>query len=411
VTTKSAVNAREAGGKPFLSVLGRPILVLLLLQLMGGMMLSPQRTFFPVYVKELGYPALLISTLATVRQAMGLLASLVGGSLSDLLGRKWTLLLGQIGFLASALIFVSPLPGPIAVLWALGGLGMGLHTLGGQSYLMDNAHPAYLGLLTAFYNWGYTLGGTLSSPVAGFLLDRWDYRVFGGALAILALGTIAANLTALPRSPVQGARPAAPWKKLFGYGDIAARAPVVLLVILRFLPTVYWGMALLLIPLLLDAAQASKTTIALYATVSQVIASLAQIVAGRAVDRFGCRWPTAVTFSVLVASALGTGVWSGRLWGIVTFGTLGAAAAWSLSTLLPSWAAQVAEPRERGRVLGWVHLWWNLAMIVGSMLGGSLFERWSGLPFLLAGALNVLAIAVAFAFFRTAAREKAVQAA
>ena len=71
------------------------MIVLLLLQLMGGMMLSPQRTFFPIYLQELGDSAVIISTLASARQIMGLLASLVGGSLSDVLGRKWTLLAGE----------------------------------------------------------------------------------------------------------------------------------------------------------------------------------------------------------------------------------------------------------------------------------------------------------------------------
>jgi MFS family permease len=397
------VERGESGWRGLASALNRPIVVLLLLQLMGGMMFSPHRTFFPIYAKELGYSAVLIATLATVRQLMGLFASLVGGTLSDSLGRKWTLLLGYVGFLLGGLIFLTPSAGWIAVLWALSGFGMGLHTLGGQSYLMDTAHPRYLGLLTAFYNWGYTLGGTLSSPVTGFLLDRWNYQVFGIALTAFALVAIAVNLFSLPRSPARTGRGAASWKKLFGYGDLASRRPVIALVAIRFLPTFYWGMALVFIPLLLAAAGATKMVIALYATVSQVVASLAQGVVGHAADRFGSKWPTVITFSVLVLSILGTGILPGQLWSIFAFGTLGAAAAWSFSTLLPTLVAQVTEPAERGRVLGWIHLWWNLAMIVGSMVGGVLFEWGMGLPFLVAGVLNLLSIVLAFLFFQTKA--------
>ena len=81
---------------------------LLLLQLMAGMLLSPNRTFLPIYIKELGHSAILISTLATASQIAGLLASLAGGALSDTLGRKWTLLLGNVGYLFTSLIFFWP---------------------------------------------------------------------------------------------------------------------------------------------------------------------------------------------------------------------------------------------------------------------------------------------------------------
>jgi MFS family permease len=368
---------------------------------MGGMMLAPQRTFFPIYVRELGYSAILISALATVRQVMGLIASLIGGTLSDAWGRKWTLLAGQVGFLLGSMAFLAPQSGWIAVLWAVSGFGMGLHTLGGQSYLLDAAPPRHLGTLSALYNWGYTIGGTLSSPIAGFLLDRWDYRVFGVALTAFALLTIAVNVLFLPRQLTQASRETASRKKLFGYGDIATRPPVIVLTLLRFLPTIFWGMALILIPLLLNDAGAPKTTIALYATVSQVIAALAQMATGRAADRWGARWPTVIVYSALVAGILGLGAMPGQLPALFVFGTLSTAAAWSLSTLLPLLVARVTVPQERGRVLGWIHLWWNAGMIAGAMVGGVLFERGASLPFLVAGALTLVSIALALVFFHT----------
>jgi MFS family permease len=389
----------ETSRRGLVSALTLPIVVLLALQLMGGMMLSPHRTFFPIYVEGLGYSAIAISAMSTARMAMALLASLVGGTLSDSLGRKWTLLLGNLGFLTGSLLFLSPSAWGIGVLWALSGFSMGLHTLGGQSYLMDNATPRYLGLLTAFYNWGYTLGGALGSPAAGFLLERWDYRLFGSALTVFALLTMAVNTFLLPHHPVQAAQRRFSPKNLFGYGDIATRPAVILLSLLRILPTVYWGAATVFIPLLLTATGATVTTVAWYAAASQVVASLAQIVVGRAADRFGAKWPTAVTFMALVACVLATGLLPGQLWSVFAFGMGGTAAAWSLSTLLPSLVAHVTEPAERGRVLGWIHLWWNAAMIAGSLLGGALYERGAGLPFLIAGALNVASIGLVFVFF------------
>jgi MFS family permease len=115
-------------------------------------------------------------------------------------------------------------------------------------------------------------------------------------------------------------------------------------------------------------------------------------------------WPMVTTLSVLVASILGTGVFAGQLWGVFVFGAAGATAAWSLSTLLPTLVARVAAADERGRVFGWIHLWWNVARIAGSLLGGALFDFWMGLPFLIAGVISLASIPLVFRFYRATQR-------
>jgi MFS family permease len=235
----------------------------------------------------------------------------------------------------------------------------------------------------------------------------WDYRVFGTVMAALALGTITTNLLALPRlstrAPKEGASRRG-WKTLFGYREIAARRSVIVLTLLRFLPTFFWGMSTVLIPLLLKGAAASKTIIAAYTTVSQVLAALAQMGTGRLADSSGSRdalrHATLVVLSALVAGIFGIAALPGQLYGLLVFGTLTTAAAWSLSTLLPLWVARVTPSQERGRVLGWIHLWWNAAMVVGAMTGGALVEHWQSLPFVIAGVLNLAAIGLTFIFFR-----------
>ena len=379
--------------------LNRPVAMLLLLQLMGGMILSPQRTFFPIYLKELGFSALFIAALVAVQQAMGLVASWVGGSLSDSLGRKKTLLLGQVGPLASGLAFFARSAYAIGPLRALGGFCGGLHTVGAQTYLLDSAQPEHLGVLAALFNWGYTLGGALSSPLVGFLLHRWDYTLLGASMIVGALVTIGLTQSALPRYGLVSGRSVSSHKALSNYRDIVAHPSVVVLACLRFLPTFYWGMSLVLVPLLLDDAGATKIAIALYATVSQVAASLGQIAVGRISDRVGPKWPTVTAFSFLVVSILCVGYLPDVLWALYLFASMAATAAWSLSTLMPSLVARVAEAQTRGRVLGWIHLWWNLGMVTGSIVGGALFEGSQGLPFLVAGALNLISIALAFLFF------------
>ncbi len=397
----------EIDYKSFLRTLGRPIVALLTLQLMGGMILAPHLTFFPLYLKDLGHSTIVIANIIAARQMAGLVAALLGGALSDSLGRKRTLLLGNVGYLVSSLAFLVLSPGWIGLLWIIGGFGQGLHTLGGQSYLMDTAAPQYLGLTSALYNWGYTLGGVLSSPIAGLILDRWDYGVFARVLVVFAIGTVALNQFVLPRSPIEHRTHAPGLRRFFGYGDIALRPSVLILATLRFLPTFYYAIMLVLIPLLLDAAGASKTIIAWYATVSWIAASLAQAIVGYAADRWNPIPTTAMTFAALLTSMLGIGLQPSSLWIVFAFGTVGIAAAWSLSTLLPSLVALATVPEERGRVLGFIHLWWNLAMIIGSMASGALFEIASGLPFLAAGIANVGSLALLFVYHRLVAPSRA----
>jgi MFS family permease len=90
----------------------------------------------------------------------------------------------------------------------------------------------------------------------------------------------------------------------------------------------------------------------------------------------------------------------GRLWAIYAFGAMGASAAWSLSVLTPCLVADTIRSEERGRVLGWLHLVWNGAMLVGSLMGGALFAWRAGAPFLVAATMNLGAVALAMAFFR-----------
>jgi MFS family permease len=183
---------------------------------------------------------------------------------------------------------------------------------------------------------------------------------------------------------------------------------VIVLASIRFLHTFFWGMAIVLIPLLLRGASASKTAIAVYATVSQVIAALAQMATGRTAGgsrderarSVTLRNTTLLVLSTLFAGILGIAALPNALFGLFFFGTLSTAAAWSLSTLLPLWVARVTPSQDRGRVLGWIHLWWNAAMVAGAMTGGALVERSPSLPFLISCALCLAAIGLAIVFFR-----------
>jgi MFS family permease len=379
-----------------------PIVFFLVVMLLSGIIISPQRSFFPIYVEEqLGFPAVVVSTFVSLGLVLGMIASIVGGALSDTVGHKGTFVLGLLGITLANLAYLTRLPWLVLATWVLGGLGLGFHTLGGMGYLIDAAKPGRLGLLSALYNWGYTLGGALSSPPAGYILDHQGFGVFGLVLLAVSAATVLGAMASLPRHQRHaGEGTHSIGETLLGYGQVVRRPAMVLLGLLRFLPTCYYGMIVVLNPLLINRLAGTKTAVAYYVTLSQVVATLAQIVVGRASDRWGSRRPTLLMFGLLIVAIAGQGLFATQLWCYYTFGVLGIAAAWSLATLLPVLVSESAAVDERGRVLGGLNLLWNLAMIGGSMLGGALMDVALGLPFAIVGLLNVAALILSVSFFR-----------
>ena len=130
----------------------RPVVVLLALQVLSGIWFMPQSSFFPIYLDErLGLLPVIIAVFVSAGQVAGMVSGVVGGVLSDTLGSKWVLILGLICATTASLVFHTTLPALVAALWVLNGLGLGFHTLGGQSYVTRVADRRYLGTVSALY--------------------------------------------------------------------------------------------------------------------------------------------------------------------------------------------------------------------------------------------------------------------
>ena len=198
---------------------------------------------------------------------------------------------------------------------------------------------------------------------------------------------------------LQAARnPLLPVNALSGYRVLLQRN-IIMLGMFRFLPTCFYGVTTLL-PLVIKQQGGSNSAVAYYAAVSAVLASLTQLLAGRASDRWGVRWPTRVAFTAILFSIAGIILTAQSLWGLYVFGAVGVSAAWALSTLLPGLVTMAAEPPVRGRVFGMLFLLWTAGMILGTLLGGALLEVDLRLPFLVVGLLNILALILTVPFFR-----------
>jgi MFS family permease len=154
-----------------------------------------------------------------------------------------------------------------------------------------------------------------------------------------------------------------------------------------------------LIPLLINELSGSKVTVAAYGTATLIVASAAQLLAGRAADRWGARGPTQIAYAVLVAAGLGLAASAGTVEGLFVFGVLGNAAAWSLSVLMYVWVSDGVPKPDHPATFGLLHAVWSLSMISGSLLAGWAVRLSPGLPFLAGGLLNIVSVILVYRYY------------
>ncbi|KAA3665105.1 MAG: MFS transporter [Chloroflexi bacterium] len=375
-----------------------PLYGLLIVQLLNGIVLMPSNNFIPIYLNEtMDLPVRQVAQVIAFGQVVGMFASLVGGGLSDRWGHKRVLTLGIVATALSGFAFVFRVPWIVVALWGVSGAGLGFATLSSQGYLTLAASAHTLGLFSALYNWGYTIGGAIGNPIAAVILDRGDFTILG--FALVGLGLFTTLFAAILPSIHQKTDEAEPGTSVGSYKSLL-NGRIALLGLLRFLPTCYYGLMVLL-PLLIKQQGGSNTAVAWYAAGSAIIASLTQLVAGRMSDRWGVRYPTVISFIVILLAIGGTIITAQSVWGLYIFGAFGVSAAWALSTLLPGMVTVAAEPDIHGRVFGMLHLLWTFAMMLGTLLGGALLEINIRLPFIIVGVLNLIALGLTVPFFET----------
>ena len=284
-------------------------------------------------------------------------------------------------------------------MWFAGGAGLALITVGGASYLTRLSVRGSLGMLAAIYALSMTIGGSIGNPIAGLLINRRGFGAFGLAETALIAATALVAALLMVYLKDRAAEPAslrAFWSDTL---PMARRTKIRQLLGLRCLPTIFYGMLTVLVPLLINNLSGSKTTVAAYGTTTLIVASAGQLLAGRAADRWGARGPTLVAYAVIVLAGLGLAATAGTVAGLFIFGVLGVAAAWSLSALMYVWVADGVPQGEHASSFGLLHAVWSLSMITGSLLGGWLVRSTPGLPFVVAGLLNVGALFLTVAYY------------
>ncbi|MCL4543272.1 MAG: MFS transporter [Chloroflexi bacterium] len=371
---------------------------LLVVWFLLGLLSAPTRPLLPVYVDGvLHRQPIFTSILNALFLITGAIGAIIGGPFADKVGRKTALLAGSITGPLAAAIFLTHSVLLLIVLSLLAGVLQSVQTIGGQTYMMSAVRQSHLSTASALFFIGSTLGTSLGNGLTSLVLTSWGWSVIAILMILCSLLVVAAALWTLPtltdtfqpeRRSVQSGT---------SYLFLLRRPEIILMMGIRVFPTVYWGMATILLPLLLFRLSHSAATAARYSAVSLLLAAACQLVTGHLADRVGRRWPAVIFTGAIAIEALLTALVTHQFTLLFITGILGACTAWSISVLVPGLVKEVSVPGAEGRTLALTILFWNVAMLSGGLLGGSLVSRHSAAPFFLAAIVNAAGFAMALA--------------
>ena len=381
---------------------GSGFILLCLIVFVIGLVTGPVLMLFPVYAEEiLEQDALFAALLRALPIGLGGIAALIGGSISDRFGRKLTLLLGMTGAIAIGGLFTTQTPLFIWGILCYEGIASGFKTAGGQSYLISAVPPNKLGLATALYFISTTLGSAFGSAVAGEVIARIGYGVFGGGAVLLVGILFLGACLFLPK--IRQERETR--SKTFGidafqaYLNLSRRREMRMLIGLRLLPTYYWGSVNLLMPVLISRIAGVKTT-GYYGAISLLFAFGCQLATGKLCDTFGHRAPAFVANCLVTLLAFGLVFSHHSLVALEIFGVLGTGAAWALSTTIPRFINEFTAPDEKGHGVGITHLAWSTGFLAGYVASGFLVNFSIQMPFIVAGFFLMVSTAIAYRLWR-----------
>lgn len=358
---------------------------------------------FPVYAETiLEETALFAALLRALPIGLGGITALIGGTLCDRFGRKPTILIGVTGAIVVGGLFTTETPLFIWGILCYEGIASGFKTAGGQTYLISVVPSNRLGLATGLYFINMTVGSAVGSAIAGEVIDRIDYSVFGIGAVVLAGLLFVGACFFLPRlgqqpSPNQRKRDGI-WKSTLNIGaylDLSRRRNMQMLIGLRVFPTYYWGSVNLLMPILIARIAGVKAT-GYYGAVSLLFAFGCQLAVGRVCDRIGHRIPALVANAIVTLLAFGVAFFHDSLLALEIFGVLGAGAAWSLSTTIPRFINEFTEPHEKGHGVGLTHLAWSTGFLLGYVASGFLVNISVHVPFVVAGISLIFSTGIAY---------------
>jgi MFS family permease len=151
---------------------------------------------------KVGNPSLLVAACIVLPQIIVALASPEAGRLAQSRGRRSVLLLGFAALPLRALVFAGTSnPGLVVAVQALDGIGGACFGVMMPLIVSDVAgRTRHFNLSLGLIGFGVGIGGTLSTPAAGWLADHFGLRIAYCALALVGALAVLLVLFAMPET-------------------------------------------------------------------------------------------------------------------------------------------------------------------------------------------------------------------
>ena len=363
--------------------------------------------FLVIYLgNELSLPLTIVTTLTTINAVASLLSSFLAGSITDKLGRKWTMVISlcMTGFTLAAMILAHTY-GQFAILMALRGAFRPLYRVGSDAMIADLVPPEKRIDAFALTRLVKNVGVALGPALGGFMIASSYQITFGIAAGttiffglLIAMFTIETLPDAAREIQEKLLTTLKSYKAIFQ--DRIFSSFILGFTLRQIAGSILW---LLLGVHAIENFGVSETLYGLIPTVNAVMVVLLQLFVTRRTSRFPALAVMAVG-TLFYGLGVGSIAFATGFWGflvsmvIVTIGEL------MVIPTASTYTANRAPEIMRGRYMSMLALTMGAGSMVGPLLGGFLNDTFSPSAIWYGG--GTAGFLGAFIFFILATRTK-----
>lgn len=336
--------------------------------------------FLVIYLgDELSLPLTVITTLTTINAVMSLLSSFIAGSITDKLGRKWTMVISLCvtGFSLAAMVPAHTY-GQFAILMALRGAFRPLYRVGSDAMIADLVPPEKRNDAYALTRLVKNVGVALGPALGGFMIAS-SYKItfgiaagttifFGLLIALFSIETLPEAAREIQEKLLDNIKS---YQAIFR--DRIFSSFILGFTMRQIAGSILW---VLLGVHAIDNFGVSETLYGLIPTANAVMVVLLQLFVTRRTSRYR---PLAVMAVGTLFYGLGVGsiAFATGFWGflasmvIVTIGEL------MVIPTASTYTANQAPETMRGRYMSMLALTMGAGSMVGPLLGGFLNDTFN----------------------------------